>query len=120
MQSKKLNVTVDITISNEDYRCECEVSYYPGDPGRYSGPPEHCYPAEPDEVEILSEVWYPHAPHLTTEQEEDFYERVREEAAEMYEALIDAYYERDDDERYRQYDYSWYEDDVCERDYYPR
>lgn len=27
-------------------------TYYPGSPGRYSGPPEDCYPAEPDEVEI--------------------------------------------------------------------
>lgn len=26
-------------------------TYYPGSPGRYTGPPENCYPAEPDEFE---------------------------------------------------------------------
>jgi hypothetical protein len=31
---------------------ECSVSA--GSPGRYSGPPEDCYPAEPPEVEQLS------------------------------------------------------------------
>jgi hypothetical protein len=28
-----------------------EGTYYPGSPGRYTGPPENCYPAEPDEFE---------------------------------------------------------------------
>jgi hypothetical protein len=28
--------------------------YTPGDPGRYTGPWENCYPAEPAEVEIQS------------------------------------------------------------------
>lgn len=38
--------------------------YYPGDPGRYYGPPEHCYPSEPAEIEICSlkygdkDVWF--------------------------------------------------------------
>ena len=32
----------------------CSGTYYPGSPGRYSGPPEDCYPAEPDELEIES------------------------------------------------------------------
>jgi hypothetical protein len=27
-------------------------TYIPGDPGRLSGPPEKCWPPEPDEVEI--------------------------------------------------------------------
>ena len=29
-------------------------TYYPGSPGRYSGPPEDCYEADPDELEIES------------------------------------------------------------------
>jgi hypothetical protein len=29
-------------------------TYYPGDPGRVSGPPEKCYPPEPAEVEVHS------------------------------------------------------------------
>lgn len=27
--------------------------FYPGRPGVYSGPPEKCYPDEPDEVEVI-------------------------------------------------------------------
>lgn len=29
---------------------------HPGDPGRLSGPPEHCYPPEPAEFEIVNWV----------------------------------------------------------------
>ena len=35
-------IPLDITIT----------SYIPGDPGRISGPPEHCYPPEPPEIEF--------------------------------------------------------------------
>ena len=31
-----------------------KASYIPGSPGKLSGPPEHCYPEEPAEVELLS------------------------------------------------------------------
>ena len=31
-----------------------KANYIPGSPGRFSGPPEHCYPEEPAEVELLS------------------------------------------------------------------
>lgn len=32
--------------------CQAHVlSYSPATPGQYSGPPEHCYPAEPAELE---------------------------------------------------------------------
>jgi hypothetical protein len=33
---------------------EGEVNFTAGDPGRYSGPPENCHPAEPDEAEFES------------------------------------------------------------------
>ncbi len=33
---------------------EVDLAYTPGSPGRYGGPPERCYPDEPDEVEVLS------------------------------------------------------------------
>lgn len=29
-------------------------TYYPGHPGRVTGPPEHCYPPDPDEYEVAS------------------------------------------------------------------
>lgn len=33
--------------------CICKVTYFsPGAPGRYSGPPEDCYPEEPVEFEF--------------------------------------------------------------------
>jgi hypothetical protein len=46
--------TVSITIERGDAEVEVEVSYrYSFSPGRFSGPPETCYPDETD-VEILS------------------------------------------------------------------
>ena len=57
-------VTIDTWIYNpaatedEDTAETLEVSvtasYIPGTPGRFSGPPEHCYPEDPAEVELLS------------------------------------------------------------------
>lgn len=31
--------------------------YHPGDPGKYSGPPETCYPSEPAEVELVDVLY---------------------------------------------------------------
>lgn len=41
-------------IFEEDDSLSLLVSYnyYLGDPGQISGPPERCYPPEPDEIEI--------------------------------------------------------------------
>lgn len=37
------------------YACSCahtfDVACYPGHPGKLSGPPEHCYPPEPNEFD---------------------------------------------------------------------
>jgi hypothetical protein len=38
----------------EEYTFEIEFNYTPFRPGRYSGPPEDCYPDEPEELEITS------------------------------------------------------------------
>lgn len=45
---------MDITFTAIGLRFEAEVDYTPGTPGRYSGPPEKCYPHEPPEVEITA------------------------------------------------------------------
>lgn len=57
-------VTIDTWIYNpaaaedenaaETLEVSVTASYIPGSPGRFSGPPEHCYPEEPAEVELLS------------------------------------------------------------------
>lgn len=33
---------------------DAEVSYTPATPGRYSGPPEDCYPDDPAELDFIS------------------------------------------------------------------
>lgn len=40
------------SIEWHGHTLEGTANYYPGDPGRTSGPPEKCYPPEPDELEI--------------------------------------------------------------------
>ena len=41
-----------IYIDDDEY--EVEGTYFPGDPGQTSGPPERCYPPEDSEFEIES------------------------------------------------------------------
>lgn len=78
---------------------DLSVDYTPGDPGRFSGPPEDCYPPEGDEcsftilkvtlldelpldplerksLEALAEVWL--------NNDDDFAQTVLEEAIERY------------------------------------
>ena len=52
----KFSIPVNIYFSECDREIEvwCNVTnYYPGDPGKYSGPPENCYPAESPEIEYF-------------------------------------------------------------------
>ena len=44
--------TFSVTCSGLDFTGT--ALFYPGRPGQFSGPPEKCYPDEPDEVEILT------------------------------------------------------------------
>jgi hypothetical protein len=45
---------VSILLENDDeFEFEANLSFRAGTPGRYSGPPELCFPAEPDEAEFL-------------------------------------------------------------------
>jgi hypothetical protein len=102
---------------NLEINCPCceqplSVQYYPGDPGKTYGPPEQCYPPEPDEVDIAS----PHPKRCECEDyvsrlhmkrvnpfdagnvrlipgEEQYNEDLLERAREAATALEDAYYE---------------------------
>ena len=52
----KFSIPVSIYFSECDREIEvwCNVThYYPGDPGKYYGPPENCYPAEDPEIEYF-------------------------------------------------------------------
>lgn len=62
--SRSSEVIIDTWIYNpaaedtedapETLEVTVEANYTPGCPGKLSGPPEHCYPEEPAEVELLS------------------------------------------------------------------
>lgn len=43
-----------ITFTAHDLTFEAEVDYTPPTPGRYSGPPEDCYPDEPSELDFFT------------------------------------------------------------------
>lgn len=47
-----------------------KYSFLPGHPGVLSGPPEHCFPPEPSEVEILN-VWHNGQPFDITDDEQE-------------------------------------------------
>lgn len=46
--------TATIEVAEVEIDVEVEYAYHKGDPGRYSGPPENCYPSEPAYVEIIA------------------------------------------------------------------
>ena len=48
-----LEWTVERGLESYDVLVVYQVSYW-GDPGRFSGPPEHCYPPEPMEFNLTS------------------------------------------------------------------
>ena len=48
-------MNVYIRLPNDgELEFEADLSFTAGTPGKYSGPPEDCYPAEPDESEFLN------------------------------------------------------------------
>jgi len=51
--------TLETTVSCQlgDFDVLVEYSYTPAQRGRYSGPPEDCYPDEPEEIEIEAITW---------------------------------------------------------------
>jgi hypothetical protein len=52
--SKTYKTTIQPADRNPEFEVVVEYDYHKGDPGRYYGAPELCYPAEPAYVEIIS------------------------------------------------------------------
>ncbi len=46
--------TSHCTLTYPDFRLQVAFTHYPGDPGQTSGPPERCWPPEPDEFEFVA------------------------------------------------------------------
>jgi len=90
---------VYMTIDDEDFTVRGEAVFYPGSPGKTYGPPEKCYEAEPDELEITSEVWYTQdnadavlPRRLTDGEEQELYDKVYEYCVSAYQDLCDQRY----------------------------
>lgn len=45
---------ITIEIMGQEFPAEVAFNYTPAIDGRYSGPPEDCYPSEPEEFDIQS------------------------------------------------------------------
>lgn len=53
---KKIVVEIDENSNEDPTSLEVTYSWHKGDPGKYTGPYEYCYPGEPDDVEIM-DIW---------------------------------------------------------------
>lgn len=42
-----------VSLTLDGHPIEVEFEYEPGEPGRLTGPPEDCYPAEPEVIGLL-------------------------------------------------------------------
>ena len=45
-------ITESLMFGDTEMECEIEFIFYSGDPGKSSGPPEDCCPAEDPEIEL--------------------------------------------------------------------
>lgn len=95
-------------VDGEEIEYEVTAHFHPGSPGRTSGPPDKCYPAEPAEIEIIS-VWNctesKDEPELVDSfgENEDLYldlvEKAEEEDRDDYEAAMEARADREREDR---------------------
>ena len=98
---------MDITFRCFGLDFEAEVDFTPGIPGRFSGPPEKCYPDEGAEIEFKTltcegndALFLLESGSLCAEIEE----AAIEAAEEKYEPDADDYYDDRDDAYYDQID----------------
>jgi len=80
--------TITTTIRDED--AVVSFDYYPGDPGRTYGPPENCYPPEPDEIEILSVKINDEEVELTEDELEKLEDRIYNDAGDLYAQVLES------------------------------
>lgn len=66
---KKSTWTDTVTCPNEECEGDIEVSFYPGHKGRTYGPPEDCFPPDPDEIDAPEEC--PHCGQKITDKDLD-------------------------------------------------
>ena len=69
-------IEIETTIAGQ--HCRARVTYwFPGDPGKTWGPPEHCWPPEPPEIDfvILDERGIP-SPSLKNQLDEEELEEI--------------------------------------------
>ena len=83
--------------------CDIEFDYTPGQRGRFSGPPEDCYPDEPEEISVTKVTYGPY--DFTKLIDEDLVgdmlvELARDAAQEALDDARAAYYESRREEEY--------------------
>lgn len=94
MGPEKMSFT-RVNDSLEEIIIDVTFTYSPPVPGRYSGPPDRCYPDEPGEVEIHSARIRESGEHVElTDGEID---QVYAEADRLYAEHVADCYEPDDD-----------------------
>jgi hypothetical protein len=67
--------------------------YFPGDPGRVSGPPEHCYPPEPAEIDVEQLLIDGNPVDMCAPEYEGIYSELYDAALEQEAGSAQEYYE---------------------------
>ena len=88
-------MTTIFTFIGEDTEVIVTCTYYPGDPGQTSGPPERCWPPEAPELEIEKVMLGPFdiPQYLSEADMEELCDRLMECVAQEHEYETKAMYE---------------------------
>lgn len=98
MSTHRMTVTLGDDETSGERTYEVRYSFLRGCPAKISGPPEHCYPAEPDEIDIIKvepsvESTIMHMGAFADIAYRDEYERIEDYLYEHHEDTYEA--ERD-------------------------